>query len=1237
MRLKLCSIFFTILLAGISSGYSQTCTSLGQNPTTAFPVCGTATFTQNTVQLCGGTLVPGPCAFDQVTDINPYWYRFTCYVAGTLSFSITPNILSDDYDWQLFDITGRNPMDVYTDASLFVACNWSGFGGITGTSSTGASLINCGGNTPIFSRMPSLMVGHDYLLLVSHYTPTQSGYQLSFTMGQPGGGTAAITDPANPIPVVTTASVNCDGTQITVHLNKRVKCSTLAANGSDFIISPSGTIVSIAGWGCTTAFDFDSIFISLSAPLAPGNYTIAAAMGTDGNTLLDNCDRPVVVGDDATFTVTPPPPLPMGTVTPPACAPTSLTLTFVDPIKCNSIAANGSDFTITGPSAVTINGATAVNCNANGETNTITIQLSAAILTGGSYQLNIATGSDGNTLIGQCNRQVNNGANTLFTIAPQTPVAMGNVTPPPCTPQSITLTFAEPVSCNSVAANGSDFTITGPSAITITSAAAVNCNATGETTTITIQLSAPILVTGNYTVQMATGTDGNTLTGSCGRQVTAGAITAFTLFPQAAITMGTASVPACAPQVVTLTFTEPIKCNSIAANGSDFIAGGPTAITISAAAAVNCDANGETTEIAIQLTAPILAGGVYFVQMATGTDGNTLLGNCNRQTTAGANAPFIVTSQPAIAMGAVTPPPCTPQSITLTFADPINCNSVAANGSDFIITGASPITVSSATAVNCNANGETTTITIQVSAPILITGNYTIQIATGSDGNTLTGQCNRQVTVGSNTQFALAPQLPIPMGTIPAPNCSPSSITLNFTDNILCNSIAANGSDFIITGPSAVVITGATATCNANGETNAITIQLSNPINISGNFQLQMVAGSDGNTLIGNCNRRTTAGDLALFTIPVASPVPMDSIVPPACSPSSLKLIFAAPIRCSSIAANGSDFIVTGPSVVTVASAAGTCDANGLTTNIDIQLASPVVTGGTYQLLLVAGSDGNTLLSDCNRQTALSQLSFVTNDTVSAEFQYQIQYDCQTDIITFSHDGQHNVNQWTWTVNGTAAGTSQTFTQSFSAASQNPVQLVVSNGLCSDTYSTTIVLNNKVTVAFEVPESACPEDTVVFKNKSTGQIDNWQWTFGNGNTSILQNPPAQIYPLTGTETLYTVSVTASNNNGCQVTATETLKVLSACIIAVPSAFTPNNDGKNDYLYPLNALKAENLDFKVFNRWGQLIFHSKDWRQKWDGRMGGVMQATGVYIWMLDFTHKDTKIKYSMKGTTTLIR
>jgi gliding motility-associated-like protein len=87
---------------------------------------------------------------------------------------------------------------------------------------------------------------------------------------------------------------------------------------------------------------------------------------------------------------------------------------------------------------------------------------------------------------------------------------------------------------------------------------------------------------------------------------------------------------------------------------------------------------------------------------------------------------------------------------------------------------------------------------------------------------------------------------------------------------------------------------------------------------------------------------------------------------------------------------------------------------------------------------------------------------------------------------------------------------------------------------------------------------------------------------------------------------------------------------------VPTAFTPNGDGLNDYLYPLNAYKATNLSFKVFNRAGQVVFETKDWTVKWDGTIKGVKQASGIYVWMLDYNDATGK-RISLKGTTLLIR
>src|SRR5258708_31657744 len=117
---------------------AQTCTNVGQTPESAFPVCGNEAFSQSNVPICGNITVPVPC-FDGASyqNKNPFWYKFTCYVTGTIGFVITPNDANDDYDWQLFDATGHNPSDVYTDNTMFVSCNWSGEPGETGSSQAG--------------------------------------------------------------------------------------------------------------------------------------------------------------------------------------------------------------------------------------------------------------------------------------------------------------------------------------------------------------------------------------------------------------------------------------------------------------------------------------------------------------------------------------------------------------------------------------------------------------------------------------------------------------------------------------------------------------------------------------------------------------------------------------------------------------------------------------------------------------------------------------------------------------------------------------------------------------------------------------------------------------------------------------------------------------------------------------------------------------------------------------------
>ncbi len=66
-------VILTAFLFFVLFADAQICTTLGQNPSTAFPVCGTSTFSQSTVPYCGGKVIPGPCsATDGLTDTNPF-------------------------------------------------------------------------------------------------------------------------------------------------------------------------------------------------------------------------------------------------------------------------------------------------------------------------------------------------------------------------------------------------------------------------------------------------------------------------------------------------------------------------------------------------------------------------------------------------------------------------------------------------------------------------------------------------------------------------------------------------------------------------------------------------------------------------------------------------------------------------------------------------------------------------------------------------------------------------------------------------------------------------------------------------------------------------------------------------------------------------------------------------------------------------------------------------------------
>jgi gliding motility-associated-like protein len=89
-------------------------------------------------------------------------------------------------------------------------------------------------------------------------------------------------------------------------------------------------------------------------------------------------------------------------------------------------------------------------------------------------------------------------------------------------------------------------------------------------------------------------------------------------------------------------------------------------------------------------------------------------------------------------------------------------------------------------------------------------------------------------------------------------------------------------------------------------------------------------------------------------------------------------------------------------------------------------------------------------------------------------------------------------------------------------------------------------------------------------------------------------------------------------------------------IFIPSAFTPNNDGKNDVFKPFMSIQLKLVSFSIYNRWGERIFTTREYNKGWDGKLNDQVQPADVYIWIIKVVDRHKKIT-EMKGTVALIR
>jgi gliding motility-associated-like protein len=207
---------------------------------------------------------------------------------------------------------------------------------------------------------------------------------------------------------------------------------------------------------------------------------------------------------------------------------------------------------------------------------------------------------------------------------------------------------------------------------------------------------------------------------------------------------------------------------------------------------------------------------------------------------------------------------------------------------------------------------------------------------------------------------------------------------------------------------------------------------------------------------------------------------------------------------------------------------------------------------------------------------------------------------------------------------------------SSSAAVTNPVNSQLYTLTVTDNYGCNFSVNDNVLVTVRPPVKAfAGNDTnavygMPHQMFATGGTNyTWQPAFALVN-NFAQNPVATLYA----DTYFTLLVT--NDIGCSATDDVLIKVYKGPAYYIPNTFTPNGDGRNDVFKVTAVGIAVTRYFRIFNRYGQIVFETGDIQKGWDGMFKGKKADSGTYIWMISGTANNSKI-IDMKGSVLLMQ
>jgi gliding motility-associated-like protein len=242
---------------------------------------------------------------------------------------------------------------------------------------------------------------------------------------------------------------------------------------------------------------------------------------------------------------------------------------------------------------------------------------------------------------------------------------------------------------------------------------------------------------------------------------------------------------------------------------------------------------------------------------------------------------------------------------------------------------------------------------------------------------------------------------------------------------------------------------------------------------------------------------------------------------------------------------------------------------------------------------------------------------------------------CKDSVVTFTATPVNGgiTPAYSWTVNGKPVGTNSPVYSSGSLNDGDMVGVVMT----SSEYCSSPAPSNIITMTvYDVPAVKLTPDTIIAAFSAitlnpvvTGAIDQWQWDPSTG----LYDPWA-LRPTAAPVSTTVYQVTVSNDH-CAAAAKERVEVFYD--LAMPNAFTPNGDGRNDQYRVPPFLNLTIRQFWIYNRWGALVFATTNGAQGWDGTLNGQAQPSGTYVWMIEYVNPILKKTIRRKGTLELIR